>query len=59
MTVVSIRDAQAGLAELIHRLAPGEEVVITENDKPVARLVAASAHVKRQLGTPWRAASSI
>ena len=38
MTTVSIQEAQAKLPELIHDLAPGEEVVITENDQPVARL---------------------
>lgn len=54
MTIVSISDAQARLAELIHRLSPGEEVVITENDQPVARLVTAAKPQERkalQLGT--------
>lgn len=37
---VTLEQARAGLAELIHQLTPGEEVVITENEKPVARLVA-------------------
>lgn len=40
MATVTIREAQANLAELIHRIGPGEEVVITEDDKPVAKLVA-------------------
>ncbi|HEU5115519.1 MAG TPA: hypothetical protein VFT74_02470, partial [Isosphaeraceae bacterium] len=31
--------AQANLPELIHQLAPGEAVTITENDRPVARIV--------------------
>jgi antitoxin (DNA-binding transcriptional repressor) of toxin-antitoxin stability system len=39
MTMVSLQEAQAKLSELIHGLHPGEEVVITENDQPVARLV--------------------
>jgi prevent-host-death family protein len=39
MTTVSIQEAQANLSELIHRLAPEGEVIITENDQPVARLV--------------------
>ena len=38
MKTVSIEEAQATLSDLIHRLAPGEDVVITENDLPVARL---------------------
>ena len=36
---ISIEEAQVNLRELVHRLAPGEEVVITENQRPVARLV--------------------
>ena len=39
MPTVTIEDAQAHLKELIEHLAPGEEVVITQNDRPVARLV--------------------
>ena len=38
MTTLTIQEAQAQLAEIIHRLAPGDEVVITENDQPVAKL---------------------
>jgi prevent-host-death family protein len=36
---MTIDEAQAQLKDLIHRLAPGEEVVITENHQPVAKLV--------------------
>jgi len=36
---ITIDEAQAKLRELIHRLAPGEEVIITENQEPVAKLV--------------------
>jgi antitoxin (DNA-binding transcriptional repressor) of toxin-antitoxin stability system len=38
MPTVTIEEARSQLSELIHRLTPGEEVVITENDQPVARL---------------------
>ena len=54
MTTVTIQQAQSTLSELIHRLAPGDEVVITENDRPVARLVLSPEGTKkssRQLGT--------
>jgi len=54
MTTVTLKEAQTALADLIHRLAPGDEVVITENDQPVARLVPTSPIPKmarRQLGT--------
>jgi prevent-host-death family protein len=36
---ISLDDAQARLKELIEKLAPGEEIVITEDQRPVARLV--------------------
>jgi prevent-host-death family protein len=36
---ITIEEAQAKLKELIHELAPGEEVIITENQQPVAKLV--------------------
>ncbi len=53
MATVSIQEAQTTLSELIHRLTPEEEIVITENDQPVARLVAATSQQRpsRQLGT--------
>lgn len=52
MPTVTLADAQSRLDDLIHNLAPGEEVVITENDRPVARLVAAPASERpRKLGT--------
>jgi prevent-host-death family protein len=38
-TTITIEEAQAKLKELIHQLAPGEEVIITEDSHPVARLV--------------------
>jgi len=38
MPTVTIQEAQARLSDLIHRLSPGDEVVITENDEPVAML---------------------
>jgi antitoxin (DNA-binding transcriptional repressor) of toxin-antitoxin stability system len=42
MSTITIEEAQSSLAELIQRLAPGEEVVITENDRPVATLIGLS-----------------
>jgi antitoxin (DNA-binding transcriptional repressor) of toxin-antitoxin stability system len=49
MTAIDIGRAQAELPTLVHQLAPGEEVVITENGAPVARLVAGPP--TRRLGT--------
>ena len=54
MAVVTLEEAQAKLIDLVHRLAPGEEVVITENNSPVARLVPAQgqkSELTRRLGT--------
>jgi prevent-host-death family protein len=36
---MTIEEAQAKLSEVIDRLAPGEEVIITRNAQPVAKLV--------------------
>jgi antitoxin (DNA-binding transcriptional repressor) of toxin-antitoxin stability system len=36
---IILEEAQSKLKELIHKLAPGEEIVITESQHPVARLV--------------------
>lgn len=36
---ITVEEAQAKLKELIHQLAPGEEVIITEKQQPVAKLV--------------------
>jgi uncharacterized protein (DUF433 family) len=47
MTTITLRDAVANLEELIRRLSPGEEVIITENDQPVAKLVAALPSSRR------------
>jgi antitoxin (DNA-binding transcriptional repressor) of toxin-antitoxin stability system len=37
--MITVEEAQVRLKELIHRLAPGEELVITDNQRPVAKLV--------------------
>jgi antitoxin (DNA-binding transcriptional repressor) of toxin-antitoxin stability system len=39
MTAVTIQEAQARLVDLIHTLTLGDELVITENNQPVAKLV--------------------
>ncbi len=39
MSTVSLEEAQAHLPQLIERLQPGEEIVITRDQKPVARIV--------------------
>ncbi|MEX0727933.1 MAG: type II toxin-antitoxin system Phd/YefM family antitoxin [Planctomycetaceae bacterium] len=49
MTTVSLIEAQSKLSELVHQLASGEEVVITENKRSVAHLL--PAQPSRTLGT--------
>lgn len=43
MAVVTIDEAQRHLGDLIDRLQPGMELVITRNAEPVAKLVLATA----------------
>ncbi len=40
MTAVSLEEVQARLPELIDQLAAGEELVITQNQRPIARVLA-------------------
>ena len=49
---ITVEEAQVKLKELIHQLAPGEEVIITENQLPVAKLVSEPATPKPGLRPP-------
>jgi antitoxin (DNA-binding transcriptional repressor) of toxin-antitoxin stability system len=40
MTLLTLEEAQACLPQLIHGLAPGDELVIIENDRPLAKVTA-------------------
>lgn len=40
---ITIEEAQINLKDLIHQLASGQEIIITENQQPVAKLVSESA----------------
>ena len=44
-------EAQTKLSEIIGKLNPGEEIVITKNQQPVARLIAVAQQTQRKLGT--------
>jgi prevent-host-death family protein len=52
MTTVSLQEAQAKLSDLIHQMTPGDEVVITEDNQPVARLVFMTSRARRQPRRP-------
>jgi antitoxin (DNA-binding transcriptional repressor) of toxin-antitoxin stability system len=54
MRTLTVQDAQSHLAEIIKRLTPGEEIVLTQDDRPVATLRATPQpppRRQRQLGT--------
>lgn len=50
---ITVEEAQANLPELVTRLAPGEEVIITKDNQRVAKLVGErpAAHQPRQPGS--------
>lgn len=50
-TNISIEEAQDKLAEIIANLSPADEVIITDNQQPVAKLVA-QLSAQRQARTP-------
>ena len=52
MATVTLQEAQAKLLDLVHNLSPGDEVVITENNQPVAKLVSEPAKPKAGLRPP-------
>ena len=47
MSTVTIEEAQAKLPELIDKLALGEEVIITRNQQPVAKLVGQQRRMRK------------
>lgn len=49
ITTISVEEAQAKLKELIHKLAPGDELVLTENEQPFAKLIALPADQPRPI----------
>lgn len=53
MPTVTLEEAQATLPELIDQLQPGEEILITRDQQPVAKLTGTGTPPKpqRQLGT--------
>jgi antitoxin (DNA-binding transcriptional repressor) of toxin-antitoxin stability system len=47
MDTVTIEEAQAKLSVMIDKLAPGEEVIITRNEQPVAKLVGQQRPIRK------------
>ncbi len=50
MTALTLAEAQTRLPDVVHRLNVGEEVMITEGDRVVARLVGESKPAWRRPG---------
>jgi antitoxin (DNA-binding transcriptional repressor) of toxin-antitoxin stability system len=50
---ISVEEAQKSLKDLIHKMAPGQEVIITEDLRPIAKLVTEVA-LKRKPRQPGR-----
>ena len=46
MSTITLEEAQDHLAEVISKLSPGDPVIITLNNKPVARLTVEEAPVR-------------
>ena len=46
-TTVDVADAQAHLAELLERVAEGEQIVLADENGPVARLLPVAADAPR------------
>ena len=51
MPVVNVREAKANLSRLLAQVEAGEEVIITRNGKPVAKLVSVGKRGRRQFGS--------
>jgi len=50
---IPLDQASAQLSGLVRALGPGDEIVLTENDKPIARIVPSSARPNRVPGA-WK-----
>ncbi len=46
-TTVTMEEAQAKLPELVAHLGSGEELIITQDHKPVAKLVRENLHTRK------------
>ncbi len=45
---VTLDEAQNHLKELIHQMTPGDEIIITENERTVAKLIFGSSPVTKR-----------
>lgn len=52
--MIPVAEAQTRLAQLIHELPPGEEIILTEDEQPIARVIPQRTKARR----PRRAGSA-
>jgi prevent-host-death family protein len=52
LATITVEEAQLNLKDLIHQVAAGQEIIITENQQPVARLVSEQPKPKSGLRPP-------
>lgn len=52
LATITVEEAQINLKELIHQVAAGQEIIITENRQPVARLISEPSKPKPRLRPP-------
>jgi prevent-host-death family protein len=48
---IPLDQASAQLSGLVRALGPGDEIILTDNNKPIARIVPNSGQSKRVAGT--------
>ncbi len=59
MQTVTVEEAQAQLSRLISQIGSGEDVVITQDDKPIAKLVSVNgSEAKKDKPRPRRQAGT-
>ena len=53
MSTITLEEAERDLRQVIDRLSPGDEVIVTSENRPIATIrgVAATELPRRQLGT--------
>ena len=56
---VTIEEAEANFKEIVHRLAPGDEIIITENQQTIARIVGEQTKDMKQRPAPGMFPESI
>jgi antitoxin (DNA-binding transcriptional repressor) of toxin-antitoxin stability system len=56
---IPIEEVQDRLKELIHQLAPGDEIIITENQQAIAKIVSEQTKAVKQRPAPGMFPGSI